>query len=257
MHLVGTHSTTPLHATCREVAYRQRVETLEERRLLPTRCHTPLKGERCNNSPPPTSTAGTSTLREEIAGGMEEKHAWKMAAPLSRSMAMLDGLISGCARMCSSAYVCTRARSRMRVTASLQVCVRCVCACKGIPRARGFDVRKGSCARSCGRSLETTLGVAPVAKGAKKEEKAQKDKLAAPKEGKGQGGKGQGGEKTAGNEAKPKNEGGEAKPKKEKAPKPAAPAAAAPAVADPNQPEFTKMEFKVGVLTKVASQSRL
>ena len=180
-----------------------------------------------------------------------------MAAPLSRSMAMLDGLISGCARMCSSAYVCTRARSRMRVTASLQVCVRCVCACKGIPRARGFDVRKGSCARSCGRSLETTLGVAPVAKGAKKEEKAQKDKLAAPKEGKGQGGKGQGGEKTAGNEAKPKNEGGEAKPKKEKAPKPAAPAAAAPAVADPNQPEFTKMEFKVGVLTKVASQSRL
>ena len=42
-----------------------------------------------------------------------------------------------------------------------------------------------------------------------------------------------------------------------RAPKPAAPAAAAPAVADPNQPEFTKMEFKVGVLTKVASQSRL
>ena len=71
-------------------------------------------------------------LPVEIAGGIEEKHAWKMAAPLSRSMAMLDGLISGCARMCSSAYVCTRARSRMRVTASLQVCVRCVCACKGV-----------------------------------------------------------------------------------------------------------------------------
>lgn len=128
---------------------------------------------------------------------------------------------------------------------------------QGYSSCSELDVRKGSCARPCGRSLETTLGVAPVAKGAKKEEKAQKDKLAAPKEGKGQGGKGQGGEKTAGNEAKPKNEGGEAKPKKEKAPKPAAPAAAAPAVADPNQPEFTKMEFKVGVLTKVASQSRL
>jgi len=89
--------------------------------------------------------------------------------------------------------------------------------------------------------LETTLGVSPqiVSKG-QKEEKTKKevDKTAKP-EGKVEGKK-EGGKKEGGDDKK----GGEKKEKKEKT---AAAPAAAPAA---DQPEFTKLELKVGVLTK-------